>query len=548
MTSHAADITEEGRAFLQSRVALFAKVMIATQLVGLTGLFLQNPWERMWQPWLGLYQIQTGLAVGAWLLCRRGVRSARFVEVVDATVLLGLGVVSASISRLLQPNFLGEFLDGAVTAQDAAYGTMVARFQGSIGLTFVIGLSLWAFARAALVPSRPLRTLVLTALAGSPLALVTILPTFPFEAEPSLRSVMPEPLVAQNVLDVAIWWAFITTVCTIVSKVIFGLREQVREARRLGQYTLEAKLGEGGMGAVYRASHAMMRRPTAIKLVRPDQAGETNLARFEREVQLTARLSHPNTVTIFDYGRTPDGVFYYAMELLDGATLDEIVRVDGPQPPGRVLKVLAELASALEEAHDIGLIHRDIKPSNVIVCTQGGKPDVAKLLDFGLVKEVDQQGDVELTKETSLTGTPQYMCPEALTSPDAVDARSDLYALGAVGYFMLTGTPLFEGKTLVEVCSHHLHTEPDPPSKRLGGPVPDDLATLLLECLHKEPTDRPASAAELGRRLQACESMGEWTDEQARDWWDRHGESLRTVHAERGDSSTLAIAIDLART
>jgi serine/threonine-protein kinase len=548
MTPEAADLTEEGRAFFQSRVALFAKVMIGTQLLGMFGLIAQNPWERIWQPWFALYQVQTALAVGAWLVCRRGVRSARFVAALDATVLLGLAVVSASISRLLMPDFLGEYLGGAVTPDDAAYAHVVARFQGSIGLTFVIGLSLWVFARAALVPSRPLRTTVLTALVGVPLALVIILPTFPFEAEPSLRSVMPEPVVQQNALDVVVWWPFITLVCAIVSRVTFGLREQIREARRLGQYTLEAKLGEGGMGAVYRASHAMMRRPTAIKLVPSDQAGETNLARFEREVQLTARLSHPNTVTIFDYGRTPDGVFYYAMELLDGATLDEIVRVDGPQPAGRVLKVLVELTSALEEAHDIGLIHRDIKPSNVMVCSQGGKPDVAKLLDFGLVKEVDQEGDVELTKESALTGTPQYMCPEALTSPDDVDARGDLYALGAVGYFMLTGKPVFEGSTLVEVCSHHLHSEPEPPSKKLGTPLPDDVEALLLDCLHKEPADRPESAAELSKRLQACESMGEWTEPMARDWWDRHGESVRTVHEERGDSSTMAIAIDLART
>jgi serine/threonine-protein kinase len=291
----------------------------------------------------------------------------------------------------------------------------------------------------------------------------------------------------------------------------------------------------------------MMRRPTAIKLVRPDQAGETTLARFEREVQLTARLTHPNTVTIFDYGRTPDGVFYYAMELLDGATLEDIVRVDGPQSPGRVIKVLAELAGALEEAHGIELIHRDIKPSNVILCTQGGRPDVAKLLDFGLVKELGDKGGIDLTKEGLLTGTPQYMCPESLTSPDAVDARSDLYAIGAVGYFVLTGQHVFEGATVAEVCGHHLHSEPLEPSKRLDRPVPEDLEELLLSCLEKDPAERPQSAAELSQRLQTCQSMGEWTEAHARRWWSRHGESLRSVTDADSRAETKAIAVDLAR-
>jgi serine/threonine-protein kinase len=291
----------------------------------------------------------------------------------------------------------------------------------------------------------------------------------------------------------------------------------------------------------------MMRRPTAIKLVRPDQAGETNLARFEREVQLTAQLTHPNTITIFDYGRTPDGVFYYAMELLDGATLEDVVRIDGPQPPGRVLRVLVELAGALEEAHGIELIHRDIKPSNVILCTQGGRADVAKLLDFGLVKQLDEGGDVAVTKESSLTGTPQYMSPETLSDPDSVDARSDLYALGAVGYFLLTGQHVFEGGTLVEVCGHHLHSEPVAPSERLGAGVPEDLEALLLRCLEKSPADRPQSASDLRRQLEACKSMGEWTDPRAARWWSGHGEALRRVDGDQGQSETRAIAVDLAR-
>ena len=209
-------------------------------------------------------------------------------------------------------------------------------------------------------------------------------------------------------------WGFAIITCTVISWVIYGLRAEVREARRLGQYVLEQKLGEGGMGEVYRARHGMMRRPSAIKLLRADRAGEINLRRFEREVQLTARLTHPNTITIFDYGRTHDGVFYYAMELLDGATLQRIVAVDGAQPAGRVVRILTMVCGALTEAHAIGLIHRDIKPANIMLCTQGGERDVVKLLDFGLVKEFEVDRDVELTGASALIGTPQYMAPESI--------------------------------------------------------------------------------------------------------------------------------------
>lgn len=557
MTAYTTDLSEEGRAFFQQRVALFAKVMIGVQLLGLAGLLAMSRWappawaitpEDLLQPWFALFLVQTGLAVAAWLVCRGGVRSVRFVSWVEATLLLGTAALSAMMGRLILPGLMPKYLGGVVGPDDASYGYLVGLVQGSNSLEFVIGLSLWVFVRAALVPSRPFRTFVLTALVAVPVAVVTAAKTLPFEPEPSLRSITASDLVATNVANIVIWWTFVTGVCTIVSAVIFGLRRQVREARQVGQYTLEAKLGEGGMGTVYRASHAMMRRPTAIKLVRPDQAGETSLARFEREVQLTARLTHPNTVTIFDYGRTSDGIFYYAMELLDGATLKEIVRVDGPQSPGRVVKVLTELAGALEEAHGIELIHRDIKPSNVILCAQGGKPDVAKLLDFGLVKELGDKEELELTREGVVAGTPHYMSPESWKCPSTVDARGDLYAIGAVGYFLLTGQHVFEGATIVEVCGHHLHSQPVPPSQRLEGPVPQDLEDLLLSCLEKDPTQRPQSAAELGERLRACQSAGEWTETDARRWWSARGDAFRPVSdAEGSRAETQAIAVDLAR-
>lgn len=299
---------------------------------------------------------------------------------------------------------------------------------------------------------------------------------------------------------------------------------------------------------VYRASHAMLRRPTAVKLLPPSKAGEQAIARFEREVRLTARLTHPNTVTVYDYGRTPDGIFYYAMELLDGATLEEIVEHEGAQPASRVLHVLLAMAGALAEAHDIGLIHRDLKPANVMLCRRGGELDVPKLLDFGLVKDLEAGQTLSLTSTNTITGTPLYMAPESITSPGTVDARSDLYALGAVGYYMLTGTHVFDGESVVEVCSHHLRTEPEPPEKRLGAPVAQDLAKVLLDCLAKRPEDRPQSALALKARICACSEARAWSPAMARDWWKTRGAGLMGKRSQReGSSSERTIDVDLGR-
>ena len=282
----------------------------------------------------------------------------------------------------------------------------------------------------------------------------------------------------------ATWCAVSLAIATVGSRVIFGLRTEAARVRRLGQYMLERQIGAGGMGVVYRASHAMLRRPTAIKLLPPDRAGEASLARFEREVQITAQLSHPNTVAIYDYGRTPDGLFYYAMEYLDGINLEELVRLHGPQPAGRVLAILDQVCGALAEAHERGLVHRDIKPANIILTERGGEPDVAKVVDFGLVKPiVADDPRVTVSMPGVLTGTPLYMSPESLRASDGSDPRGDLYALGAVGYFLITGHTVFDAGSIAEILGHHLHTDPVPPSQRLGRPVPADLETVLMQCL-----------------------------------------------------------------
>ncbi len=319
------------------------------------------------------------------------------------------------------------------------------------------------------------------------------------------------------------------------------LAEQARRAaielKRLGQYTLEEKLGEGGMGVVYRARHAMLHRPTAVKFMDAAKTNEKAIARFEREVQLTAQLNHPNTIAIYDYGRTPEGVFYYAMEYLDGINLEDLVERHGAQPEGRVIHLLKQVCGSLAEAHSINLIHRDVKPANILLCARAGIFDFVKLLDFGLVKVTENSNAALVTNAGGVVGTPLYMSPEAFKSPDKVDARSDLYAVGAVGYFLLTGTPLFFGDNVLDILNHQVKTAPEPISQRAKQPVSIELEQLLLRCLAKSPADRPASASELIEALDQLPTSGSWTGSDARQWWRRYVPNLSTVAATNTPNS-----------
>jgi eukaryotic-like serine/threonine-protein kinase len=273
------------------------------------------------------------------------------------------------------------------------------------------------------------------------------------------------------------------------------------EAKQLGQYRLETRLGAGAMGVVYKGHHAMLRRPTAIKMLNVDKVNEASIQRFEREVQITCKLNNPATVAIYDYGRTPEGVFYYAMEYLDGIDLQALVEKYGPQPEGRVISILKQVCSSLYEAHSLGLVHRDIKPANIMLNRRGGEPDVVKVLDFGLVKAIDDEKQARQSG-AGMSGTPLYMSPEAIQTPDLVDARSDLYAVGAVGYYLVTGQPVFNAVSLVELCQHHVATMPEAPSQRLGKAISPELEAALLACLEKSP--RPVDSA---RSLSACERV-----------------------------------------
>lgn len=315
----------------------------------------------------------------------------------------------------------------------------------------------------------------------------------------------------------------------VFTLVVARLQRQARkaaiEAKQLGQYRLLEKIGEGAMGVVYMGQHAMLRRPTAIKLLDVDRVNQASIERFEREVQITCKLNNPHTVAIYDYGRTPEGVFYYAMEYLDGIDLQKLVDTYGPQPEGRVISILQQICASLYEAHSLGLVHRDIKPANIMLNRRGGEPDIVKVLDFGLVKALgDSKAPGSVNNDPS--GTPLYMSPEAIQTPDLVDGRSDLYALGAVGYFLLTGQVAFQASTLVELCQRQITAIPDAPSQRLGRPISEGLEHAILSCLEKLRAKRPQTARDLAAMLERVPAS--WTVDEAEGWWSRHERSQNT--------------------
>jgi serine/threonine-protein kinase len=312
-------------------------------------------------------------------------------------------------------------------------------------------------------------------------------------------------------------------VAVVASRTLYSLRVKTHEATRLGNYVIEAELGSGGMGQVFRARHALIRRPTAVKVMQA--SGEQELAaiqRFEREVQLSATLTHPNTITIYDFGHTPDNKFYYVMEYLDGLDLQDLVDRYGPLEAPRATYVLAQDCSALSEAHERGIIHRDIKPSNIFRTHRGGLYDFVKVLDFGLAKQVKFDEGPSITKTGIAVGTPRYISPEAVQGSE-IDGRSDVYCLGAVAYFTATGRPPFDSSSSVELLIDHMKAIPARPSQVSELPIPQPLDDIIMKCLAKKPEDRFQSAAELEGALRAIPFEASWGQPQAKEWWDLHG-------------------------
>jgi serine/threonine-protein kinase len=433
------------------------QVLIAPSVLG--GLRAEGPSMALQLGILGLH----GALV--WRCQRRPVAQA-LLQVLDASVTILLGVFWATLL--------------AVTPETEGV---------DVGMVFSVTATLYA--RALLIPSTAWRSVLVGAATIGPVLVMLLRRRGQF-------------MVDQGPMNLGMYLAFTTLWCVGVvittaftSQLLFGLRRIATAAAQLGQYSLERKLGEGSSGVVYLAHHATLRRPAAVKILRADRLDAAALARFEREVQLTGQLHHPNTGTVFDYGWTSDGVFYYAMEYLEGLDLEALVQRHGPQPAWRVVHLLRQAAGALAEAHGKGLLHRDVKPGNLILSERGGVPDRLFVVDFGLAESVSA------ALGAPLVGTPGYIPPEALLGASPLDSRADLYALGAVGYFLLTGGPVFSGATAADVCAKHVIRTPDPPSAHSPHEIPPGLDDLLLCCLARNPAHRPGSARELARRLDA---------------------------------------------
>ena len=509
------DGTEESRALLQERLTLLAKLLFAVLFLAFasaTAAILTTPAMQHLDMYIAHGVASTGptvLALVWWRLRRGDSLSLARLHAID-TMLCTLGGLGFSV---------GSYLSGE---------------RPEMVLAELLIIIFLVFGRALVLPSSARRTLVLSALMTLPLCLAIAVRMAVY---PDHNDIAPAVLLSM-LIGAAVGAA---AIASLGSSIIYGLRERAHEAERMGQYRLISKLGEGGMGTVYRAEHAMLRRPTAIKLLRADRVTDAALERFEREVQLTSELTHPNTIAIYDFGRSLAGVFYYAMEYLDGIDLEQLVRRHGPQPQARVVHILVQACGALEEAHRRELVHRDIKPANIFLCQRGLVPDVVKVLDFGLALALAEERS-EAEKQ-QLAGTPAYLAPEAITDPERVGPASDLYGLGAVGYFLLTGTTVFSGETLQALCTQHIEATPEAPSKRLGAPVSSQLEAVLLACLAKRPEDRPGSAAALAEKLRALADIDPWQESDARAFWSQLGDGMGAdERQEMAVAETLAVS------
>lgn len=437
-----------------------------------------------------------------------------------ATVLCALGLFAIRRYRVAQPSTVlraGFVLQGLVGFALALDETAAPFGAGAPAGVSAVGP--WIVLAGAAVPARATWTLRagLAAAATWPLAY----------AANAARGAAP-PFHAEFVL-----WACLNAALAVATFAAVRNRSAVEtgagaSSDEVGGYHLVSRIGEGGMGEVWRATHKLLAREAAVKLIRPEvlerEGREADLAaaRFRREARSIARLQSPHTVYLYDFGVSPDGRFYYVMELLHGMALQTMVRESGPVPPGRAVAILTQMCRSLEEAHVRGLVHRDLKPSNVMLCEVALVHDFVKVLDFGLAKNTSDPSATQLTLGGAATGTPEYMAPEAALGEDGVDHRVDIYGLGCVAYFLLTGTPVFEERDPLRAALMHLNQAPEPPSSRRGSAIPAALERLVLDCLAKRPDDRPPTMAAVAERLSLCQTEP-WTAADARAWWERRG-------------------------
>lgn len=453
------------------------------------------------------------------------------LTVTGVSILLGLGVFALSLHARIRPALLLDL--GLIFEVVGAFGISMAQFWGAFPEWTVMADSeyvgipwecVWIIIFPLLAPNTPGKIL-LASLAAASTGLLTILL--------SIAAGVTDP--ATPLAFLLVYFGFTTYLCAaiafVISKIVYRFGRRLRRAREIGSYQLVRPLGQGGMGEVWLARHRMLARPAAIKLIRPEMLGvddrtrHTVLARFEREALATATLDSYHTITLYDCGITEDGAFYYVMELLNGLNLEGLVKRFGPVGPGRTIHFLRQACHSLGEAHERGLIHRDVKPANIYTCRLGPEYDFVKVLDFGLVKgsDPDAMGATDLTREGVATGTPAFMAPEQALGRSDVDARADIYGLGCVGYWLLTGHRVFEGDGTLATVLAHVQEAPVPPSHRSEIPIPAALENVIMSCLEKDPAARLQSAADLDAALDVCPVDEPWTAERARGWWELHG-------------------------
>ena len=441
------------------------------------------------------------------------------------SILLGILVFVISRYAQMSPQ---RFLDvGLFFAVVGAFGISMAEFWRGfppISVTVFLGVPwecVWILIIPLVAPNLPRKILIASLAMASTGPLVVW-----YVAQARGEN------VSNSVISLATYFLFTTYLCAFIAYVtsrfvfLYGIR--LKRAREVGSYELVNRLGEGGMGEVWVARHRMLARPAAMKLVRPELLGsdwrsrDRAIARFKREAKATAALRSTHTVDIYDFGVTEEGAFFYVMELLDGISLETLVRQFGPQTTGRVVHLLRQVCHSLAEAHGAGLIHRDIKPANIFACRLGPDRDFVKVLDFGLVKMTEHPTMTQLTADHATAGTPAYMAPELALGQTDVDSRADLYSVGCVAYWLLTGEPVFTGETPMATLIAQVQSIPVPPSRRTELFVPKVLDEIIMACLAKDPADRPQTAEELDRRLAASNLAGSWQPDDARDWWSRN--------------------------
>jgi eukaryotic-like serine/threonine-protein kinase len=454
---------------------------------------------------------------------------SRFALWGPGAISIAVALVVAALIRSARIPLPAKMNIGLAFEVAGSYGIAATQFLPSPGIVEGqwMGLSwvaVWTMLFTVVVPTRPRRALIaaLASVSAVPVVLGCAIAAH-------LTSFIPS--LAQFFLGLVFPYLLVVVMAYAGARVIYTLGTEVSRARELGSYRLVERLGQGGMGEVWRAKHRLLARPAAIKLIRPSLTkdgppgvSENARRRFEREAQVIARLRSPHTVTLFDFGVAADGAFYYVMELLEGLDAETLVKSTGPVPAERAIHVLRQVCHSLSEAESYGLVHRDIKPANIFLCRYGEEYDFVKVLDFGIVKASTGSAEIgnALTQDLTIQGTPAFMAPEQAVAGAEVDGRADIYAAGCVAYWLLTGQFVFTADSAMALLLHHAQTSPLPPSARTELPIPAALDDLVLACLAKNPADRPPTARELARRLAFIERTTEWTENRAREWWMAH--------------------------